>query len=366
MLKPILLTTLLFTLMSCNQTNHPQPVNPGATPEARELLETLYELRGKYTLSGQHNYISTGSKYTDMVKKVTGTTPVVWGSDFSWCYQGEHPEEFQHCGPANLSDPGDSAAFTDLTLARAREQMIEEVIQRHSDGHIITLMWHGCFPTEGDCCPGENIWAMENRPDPSTWKELVTGGTALNHAWKKQADKIAGYLRILQENNVPVLWRPYHEMNGVWFWWCNQPGDEGFKQLWIMMYDYFTNVHHLNNLIWVWNPNAPRDIPGDEAFDYELFWPGSEYVDILAADVYHNDYKQSHHDDLLELAGGKLIALGEVGDIPTPEILGQQPYWSWFMPWGWLLFKYAGDDQIRKLYDSGQVLGLEAYRDLDP
>ena len=136
---------------------------------------------------------------------------------------------------------------------------------------------------------------------------MTTEGSDLNKAWKQQADTIAGYLKQLQDARVPVLWRPFHEMNGVWFWWCNHKGENGFKKLWIMMYDYYVNYHKLDNLIWVWNTNAPRDIPGDEAFPYKDFWPGHEYVDVLAADVYRNDWKQSHHDDLLKLANGKVI-----------------------------------------------------------
>lgn len=93
-------------------------------------------------------------------------------------------------------------------------------------------------------------------------------------------------------------------MNGVWFWWCNKPGENGFKKLWIMTYNYFTKVHKLNNLLWVWNTNAPRDKKGDEAGPYADFYPGPEYVDVLAADVYHRDYKQSHHDDL-QAPGGR-------------------------------------------------------------
>jgi len=43
--------------------------------------------------------------------------------------------------------------------------------------------------------------------------------------------------------------------------------------------------------------------------------------------VYHYDFRQSHHDELLDLGGGKLIALGEVGEVPAPEILKTQPLW---------------------------------------
>jgi mannan endo-1,4-beta-mannosidase len=244
-------------------------------------------------------------------------------------------------------------------MEEARDSMIDEIKARYADGHIITLMWHGCFPTDGDCCDGSSIWAMENRPTPEVWNELVTEGTSLNDQWKVGADKIADYLKQLQDENIPVLWRPYHEMNGVWFWWCNQKGEQGFKRLWIMMFDYFTNVHQLNNLIWVWNTNAPRDRLNDEAWPYEEFYPGDEYVDILAADVYRNDYKQSHHDDLLALAKGKPIALGEVGQIPSPEILKQQPYWTWYMPWGWIHIMYNDEALIKEMMNSEQVLTLD-------
>jgi mannan endo-1,4-beta-mannosidase len=220
-------------------------------------------------------------------------------------------------------------------------------------------MWHGCFPTEGDCCDGNNIWAMENRPDAETWKKMVTEGTELNNAWKEQVDGIAKHLKRLQDEGVPVLWRPYHEMNGVWFWWCNHPGDDGFKKLWIMMFDYLTNHHGLNNLLWVWNTNAPRAIPGDEAFDYVLFYPGGEFLDILAADVYHNDYKQSHHDDIVNLAQGRPVSMGEVGQMPSAETLENQPNWSWFMPWGNLGLKWNDEELIKNLYNSPRVLSLE-------
>jgi mannan endo-1,4-beta-mannosidase len=126
-----------------------------------------------------------------------------------------------------------------------------------------------------------------------------------------------------------------------------------------MMFDYFTNQNGLNNLLWVWNTNAPRNIPGDEAFDYELFYPGGEYVDILAADVYHNDYKQSHHDDIVKLAQGRPVSMGEVGQMPSAETLENQPFWSWFMPWGNLGIKWNDEELIKNLYNSPRVISLE-------
>ena len=131
-----------------------------------------------------------------------------------------------------------------------------------------------------------------------------------------------------------------------------------------MTYDYLTRVHGLNNLLWVWNTNAPRDKEGDEAGPYADYYPGSEYVDVLAADVYHRDYKQSHHDDLKALAGGKLIALGEVGQLPDPESYHNQPDWSWFMVWGYFINSQKTDDldsaaAVRRIYDDPRTLTLD-------
>lgn len=333
-----------------------QPVNRNASPEAVKLLAFLTEIQGHHTLTAQHNFASSGSKYTDLVKAITGKAPMIWGSDFSFCYKGNAPEKFQHCGPINLTAPGEPLYFVEATPEVARARLVQAAIKLHQEGHIITLMWHAAPPGVGDYCDGTAIWTWGNRPSPEDWDRITTEGTPLNLAWKKQADLIAGYLKQLRDAHVPVLWRPYHEMNGVWFWWCDKKGESGFKKLWIMMYDYFVNYHKLNNLIWVWDTNAPRNIPGDEAFAYVDFWPGSEYVDILAADVYRRDWKQSHYDDLLKLANGKPIALGEVGDPPTSEILDHQPRWTWFMPW---FLQTRNPEALKAIFADKRVLSKD-------
>ena len=76
----------------------------------------------------------------------------------------------------------------------------------------------------------------------------------------------------------------------------------------------------------------------------------------MAADVYRNDWKQSHHDDLLKLANGKPIALGEVGSPPSPEILADQNYWTWFMPWGNLVLWGQNPEILKELFKDDKVL----------
>jgi hypothetical protein len=87
-------------------------------PPLRGLLDFLHEIQGRHTLSGQHNFIASGSRFTERIHELTGKHPLVWGSDFSFAYRGEAPKEFQHCGPLNLSEPGTKPAFTDLPRRR--------------------------------------------------------------------------------------------------------------------------------------------------------------------------------------------------------------------------------------------------------
>ncbi|MFW6287028.1 MAG: glycosyl hydrolase [Candidatus Sumerlaeota bacterium] len=259
--------------------------NPEASSKARNLLKLLNDISGQYILSGQHDYISSGTKYADTLEERIGFRPALWGSDFSFEYEGDEPRRIRHCGPLNLSEPGVDEAFTDRTVDEERRKLVERAVAMHERGHVITLMWHHPFPTYGNRGPYHSIWSFDERPDMETWRELTTPGTTLYDQWRRQADDVARYLRELRDADIPVLWRPYHEMNGVWFWWCKKPGDDGFRKLWKQLFDYFTNEHELNNLLWVWNPNAPRDIPGDEAFAYADYYPGNDCVDVLASDV---------------------------------------------------------------------------------
>jgi mannan endo-1,4-beta-mannosidase len=190
------------------------------------------------------------------------------------------------------------------------------------------------------------------------WRNLTTPGSELFKKWQKGVDRISSHLAILKEQKIPVLWRPYHEMNGTWFWWCDKKGKDGFARLWKQLYERMVDYHKLDNLIWVWNANAPRNIPGDEAYDYEDYFPGHDYVDVLAADVYKNDYKRSHHDQLLELAQSKPISLAEVGELPNPEKLDSQQEWTWFMTWGNFIIDANDEEKVKEVYEHELVLSL--------
>jgi len=306
------------------------PVNANATPEAKALLSYLYSISGKGIVSGEHVFVGAPDMYvySDYVKALTGKTPKLLGFDFINYYKEGNPE-----------------------------LLIKEVYEKYLEGHIIALMWHTGRPQ--DDAPFGWKESVQAKMTDSEWTQLITPGTDLYKRWMDRVDTIAVYLKALQDLGVPVLWRPFHELNGVWFWWGNRKGPDGSLKLYRAMYDRYVNYWHLNNLIWVWGPNSPRDLPHDEAYAYKDFFPGLDCVDVLAADIYNNDYKQSHYDQLLDLGKGKVIALSEVGEAPTPQILKEEPDWTYFMIWGDFVLTHNTPDQVKALFDYRTVISLE-------
>jgi mannan endo-1,4-beta-mannosidase len=106
---------------------------------------------------------------------------------------------------------------------------------------------------------------------------LLAPGTATYDRWMQELDVLAAGLQELKTAGVVVLWRPFHEMNGGWFWWGAQP-PATFIRVWRQMFDYFTKTKGLDNLLWVYSPNH-----GPKTADY---YPGDDYVDLIGLDAY--------------------------------------------------------------------------------
>lgn len=201
--------------------------------------------------------------------------------------------------------------------------LVNETRNWYNRDGLVTVCWH---------------WR-----DPSrATDEFYTSGTAFDvskitektspeyQAMLSDIDIIAAYLKQLNNDNIPVLFRPLHEASGGWFWW-GAKGAEPCKALWRIMFDRLVNYHGLKNLIWVWTTDAGTD---------NLDWyPGDAYVDILGADIYaaEGDFSSqmlAYSAIKDKFQGRKMITLSENGPVPDPDNLAaDKAYWSWFMPW---------------------------------
>jgi mannan endo-1,4-beta-mannosidase len=323
------LCALVVTTFSLHaQTRQPDaaPVNANASPAARALLRSIDSISGHATLSGQHNFPNTVSRYSDRVYELTGHYPAVFGQDFGFS-TGEDK---------------------DSTLGRA--SMIEEVIRQYRAGSVIALTWHSVRPTDDE--PVTFRDSVQGHLTDWEFRQLLTPGTDLNKRWARQVDVIAGYLQELRDAGVPVLFRPYHEMNGNWFWWGGRPGQDGTAALYRQIFDRYVHLHHLNNLIWVWNVNSPSVNAGSG----DQYFPGAAYVDVLSMDIY-GAFDRRYYDSMVALAGdAKPIALAEVGAMPTLKILSEQPRWSYMMMWSGMAEGSNSPEQLQALFHAPNII----------
>lgn len=148
-------------------------------------------------------------------------------------------------------------------------------------------------------------------------------GTWENKVFTEDLKNAAAYLKLLRDADIPVLWRPFHEAAGGWFWWGKDAAS--FKSLWIAMFNYF-KTEGLDNLIWVWTTE------GNDADWY----PGDQYVDIVGRDVYNKETADCVSEDtsIAENYGNKIVSLSECGTVGLiSEQWASGARWSWFMPW---------------------------------
>ncbi|GAA4915169.1 hypothetical protein GCM10023313_18260 [Mucilaginibacter defluvii] len=155
-------------------------------------------------------------------------------------------------------------------------------------------------------------------------------------------DYVSGQLKQLQDQHIPVIWRPIHEAANQSFWW-GAKGGAVYKKLYQVMFDRMVNHHGLKNLIWVYTTE-----PGDNDW-----YPGDEYVDIIGRDMYktgdHGSQVAEYNRIYAQYGGKKMVAYTEAGSIPDPEILERENAgWSWFQIW-------SGDYTIGTTWNSVEL-----------
>ena len=294
--------------------------NPNASAEAQSLYSFLCDTYGNYVISGQQESTWMGSEDYEfnIIKNASGKYPALRGLD----YMGD---DFSGCN------------------RRAKSW--------YSKGGIVTICWH-C----GSDFSGSHTESMNTQLN---WDKTLTEGTPEYNALISGMDKGAKALSELKAAGVPVIWRPFHEFDGKWFWW-GKGGAENFKKLWRIMYDRYTNYWGLDNLIW--NLGYCGDVNSG-------WYPGDEYVDIIGADTYVN-----HTDSLLGMyqktaqVADKPVCLHENGPIPDPEKLrADGSRWLWFMTWHTSFIdsnEINTASYLNKVYNSDYLLTLDELPDV--
>nr|WP_252863414.1 PA14 domain-containing protein [Paenibacillus riograndensis] len=308
--------------------NSSAPVNPNASPAAVKLLDDLNAISGKGIITGQHDYLESPDEFSNRLKWTSGKYAALHGYEL-----------------------GLISGQSESTGAAQRRNVVNSAISWYKNGGIVAMTFH-------EQLPGTSYqWAnVQKTLSQAEFNKYVTPGTTQYKSLIADLDKVAVSLKSLRDAGVPVLWRPYHEMNGNWFWWGKK---NNFAELWNIMYDRFVNVHQLNNLLWVWNPNAPNA----SSDPYELTYPGADKVDVLAADIYNNDYMNKYHDSLLSLADGKPIAIGENGEMPsTAKLQLSQRQWVYMMNWGKMLYENNSTTTIKNFMNDSYTVSLDQYK----
>lgn len=304
---------------------HAQPaVNPNASEATQTVLHFLHSIQGKGVLSGQENLATDVTKWTELVYTKTGEYPAIIGEDWSY---GEQAYQ-------------------------KRYNIVEAVSEYWKNGGLVTISWHQVNPDTWDGSVNEGPFAdCQQAMTQERFNELLDENTSLHKKFIAHIDTIAGYLKMLEQKGVVVLWRPYHEMNGGWFWWGAK---NNFKQLWKIMFERYTNHHQLNNLIWVWSPNISF---GKDNMQLAEFYPGNAYVDIIGIDGYNDksnwDTSTNDKNDLntiSSLAQKSPIAITELGTLPDIEWLKtERPKISWFLCW-WTHIEEHTNKQLNDVY----------------
>ncbi len=259
-----------------------------------KALEEVYNDDTRFIVGEESDKLTTAFTTRDKFYKENGKYPAMIGQDLA-------------CYGLDLRDQDKS--FWSKAIC--------EYVDFAAQGGVITFSSHwrnptGNFEHEWADCRGE-------LGHEEVWSELLTEGTELNAEFMEQINTDGLFLKALRDNGVPVIWRPLHEMNGSFFWWCIEQEDgyvlDGsyYVKLWKYVYNHYTENLGLDNLLWEYAPNKTN---GRNYQDVLYCYPGDDYCDMVSLDWYlGGDYNLNDDGKSFErlLTLGKITNLSEFG-----------------------------------------------------
>ena len=300
----IQLTVLLFLAINSSAQKN-LPIDRFATPETKALFNNLKTIAKKHTLFGHQHATEYGHGWQgdndrSDVKSVTGSHPAVIGVDLSR-FTGVAPEEAQ----------------------KAKDDLRKNVADTYNRGGVTTIAWHFSNPVS----KGGFYW-KDSVSLPAV-KYIIPGGEA-HQQYKAILKEIADWANSVKGadgKTVPMIFRPYHEFDGDWFWWgrSHSTVDE-FKTLWKFTVSYLRDSMNVHTFLYAFSPD--NRFLSEEAFLER--YPGDEWVDMVGMDNYGDMGRDGYKPDVaaqkLKIVSdyakkaGKLAAFTETGleSIPNP------------------------------------------------
>jgi mannan endo-1,4-beta-mannosidase len=295
---------LVFAVNSWSQKG--KLIDDKATKETKALFQNLFELSKEHTLFGhqhatEYGHGWEGDENRSDVKSVTGSHPAVIGIDFSG-FSGH-----------------DSAAI------RRSKALVKKITEdTYNRGGVVTAAWHFINPVS----KGGFYW-VDSLSKPAV-KYLMPGGDA-HDLYKQILKGIAGWAHSVKGKNgeaVPVIFRPYHELDGDWFWWgAAHCTPEELISLWRFTVSYLRDSLNVHNFIYAFS----TDNRFSSQKKYLKRYPGDEWVDMVGIDNYGDMGRDGKYNlkaaiKKLEIVSdyakkaGKLAAFTETGleSIPNP------------------------------------------------
>ncbi|AOW21530.1 glycoside hydrolase family 26 protein [Urechidicola croceus] len=276
------------------EENPIQFVDKDLTQETKQLRNKLEVIASKGIAFGHQDATAYGIGWKHSgfpsdsdVKKVTGDFPAMFGFELGDLELGK---------ATNL----DSVNF---------DLMKKLIIEADKMGGLISVSWHMNNPVNGN-----NSWDKTE-----TISKLLKGGTHRDK-FENYVSKVADFFLDLKDedgNLVPVIFRPWHEMSGSWFWWGGEnTTHEQYKQFFRETVELFRDRYNVHNLLYVYSPDK---IQTEE--EYMAYYPGDEYADIIGIDIY--DFGDGKHIERVQNSlaivkkvadeKGKLFAFTETG-----------------------------------------------------
>ncbi len=242
-------------------------VDPSATKETVALFYNLKRLAKTKTAIGQQDAF-TGF-YKDAggdsdIKKNTGFDPAVLGSDFIF-----------------ITDKNNNNQ-ADNWFYQQEQKVIVDTKVAYAKGIINTFSWHLREPNKEDSFYASD---MTSEQKATAFRSILPGG-ANNEWYKKKLDKVASVFSNLKGSNgelIPVIFRPFHEFDGSWFWWgADFCTPDEYKKAYQFTVDYLKNTKGVHNILYAFSP----DNSYTTETNYLSRYPGDKYVDIIGMDNY--------------------------------------------------------------------------------